>query len=121
MMDHQQIRAQVAATGADPDAIAKDAESRLPERAESRVPGQVALTQSTQKSMLDAYQVARGFGSTYIDPEHVFIAFVLNQDSYAGQLLARAGVTPQSLQQAAAEAAESGETLGESQAEAGEE
>src|SRR5699024_8195891 len=73
------------------------------------------------KSMLDAYQVARGFGSTYIDPEHVFIAFVLNQDSYAGQLLARAGVTPQSLQQAAAEAAESGETLGESQAEAGEE
>ena len=124
MMDHQQIRAQVAATGADPDAIAKDAEARLPERAESRVPGQVALTQSTQKSLLDAYQVARGFGSTYIDPEHVFIAFVLNQDSYAGQLLQRAGVTPQSLQQAAGPASAASAAAGPAeepaQAEAGE-
>ncbi|SMX94182.1 ATP-dependent Clp protease ATP-binding subunit ClpC [Brevibacterium sp. Mu109] len=114
MMEHDQIRGQVAATGADPKAIAQAAESRLPERAESRVPGQVSLTQATQKSLLDAYQVARGFGSTYIDPEHVFLAFVLNQESSVGQLLAGAGVSPQSLQQAAAQAAESGQVIGQS-------
>ena len=89
MMEHDQIRGQVAATGADPKAIAQAAEARLPERSESRVPGQVSLTQATQKSLLDAYQVARGFGSTYIDPEHVFLAFVLNQESSVGQLLDR--------------------------------
>src|SRR5699024_3984734 len=38
------------------------------------------------------------FGSTYINPEHVFFAFVLNQESPAGSLRAQAGVTPQSLQ-----------------------
>ena len=117
MMEHDQIRAQVVATGADPDGLKKAAEARLPEPAESRVPGQVSLTQATQKSLLDAYQVARGFGSTYIDPEHVFLAFVLNQESSVGQLLASAGVTPQSLQQAAAQAAESGHVIGQTEAE----
>lgn len=115
MMEHDQIRGQVAATGADPKAIAQAAEARLPERSESRVPGQVSLTQATQKSLLDAYQVARGFGSTYIDPEHVFLAFVLNQESSVGQLFASAGVTPQSLQQAAAQAAESGHAFGQTE------
>ncbi|GAA4517291.1 ATP-dependent Clp protease ATP-binding subunit [Brevibacterium yomogidense] len=116
MMEHDQIRAQIVATGADPDGLKKAAEARLPEPAESRVPGQVSLTQATQKSLLDAYQVARGFGSTYIDPEHVFLAFVLNQESSVGQLLASAGVTPQSLQQAAAQAAESGHVIGQTDA-----
>src|SRR5699024_9976349 len=40
----------------------------------------------------------------YIDPEHVFFAFVLNQDSPAGELLAQAGVTPQALQTGAQQA-----------------
>src|SRR5699024_12319884 len=39
-----------------------------------------------------------------IDPEHVFFAFVLNQDSPAGELLAQAGVTPQALQTGAQQA-----------------
>src|SRR5699024_12788908 len=65
--------------------------------------------------ILDAYQVARGFGSTYIDPEHVFLAFVLNQEASVGQLLASSGVTPQSLQQAAAQAAESGQVFGQAE------
>ena len=43
-------------------------------------------------------------GSTYINPEHVFFAFVLNQDSPAGGLLAQAGVTPQALQAGAQQA-----------------
>jgi ATP-dependent Clp protease ATP-binding subunit ClpC len=43
--------------------------------------------------------VARSSGATYIDPEHLFFALVLGQDVPAGQILARAGVTPEALTQ----------------------
>jgi ATP-dependent Clp protease ATP-binding subunit ClpC len=112
MMDHDQIGRHVAATGADPQAIAQAAESRMPEPAEGaaessedQAAAQVSLTAATQRALLDAYQVARSFGSTYIEPEHVFFALVLNQDLSAGQLFAQAGVTPQTLHQVAAEQA----------------
>jgi ATP-dependent Clp protease ATP-binding subunit ClpC len=84
--------------GAEPAAIARAAEERLPERSAARMQTAPALTPSAQRALLDAYQVARAFGSTYIDPEHLFFALVLNQESPAGQVLAAAGVTPESLQ-----------------------
>jgi ATP-dependent Clp protease ATP-binding subunit ClpC len=89
--------------GADPAAIAKAAEQRLPEKSAQRVNAAPSLTPSAQRALLDAHQVARAFGSTYIDPEHLFFAFVVNQDSPAGQVLAAAGVTPESLQAGARE------------------
>ncbi|MGZ4661866.1 MAG: Clp protease N-terminal domain-containing protein, partial [Arthrobacter sp.] len=84
--------------GAEPAAIAKAAEERLPEKAPAQAQAAPALTPSAQRALLDAYQVARAFGSTYIDPEHLFFALVLNQEAPAGQVLAAAGVTPESLQ-----------------------
>jgi len=93
--------------GSDPAAIAKAAEQRLPEKSAQRANTAPALTPSAQRALLDAYQVARAFGSTYIDPEHLFFAFVVNQDSPAGQVLAANGVTPESLQ-AGAPAAQGG-------------
>jgi ATP-dependent Clp protease ATP-binding subunit ClpC len=84
--------------GADPAAIAKAAEERLPGYSAERVDTPPALTPSAQRALLDAHQVARAFGSTYVDPEHLFLAFVVNQDSVAGQILAAAGVTPEALQ-----------------------
>lgn len=90
-------------TGADPTAVVRSIEARLPGKSEASGETSPALTSSAQRALLDAYQVARAFGSTYIDPEHLFFAFVLNQDSPAGQILGAAGITPQSLQQAAGE------------------
>ncbi|RKO27563.1 ATP-dependent Clp protease ATP-binding subunit [Pseudarthrobacter phenanthrenivorans] len=84
--------------GAEPAAIATAAEERLPEQATAGAETALALTPSAQRALLEAYQVARAFGSTYIDPEHVFFALVINQEAPAGQVLAAAGVTPQSLQ-----------------------
>jgi ATP-dependent Clp protease ATP-binding subunit ClpC len=84
--------------GADPAAIARAAEERLPGYSAERVDTPPALTPSAQRALLDAHQVARAFGSTYVDPEHLFLAFVVNQDSVAGQILAAAGVTPAALQ-----------------------
>ncbi|SDJ97969.1 ATP-dependent Clp protease ATP-binding subunit ClpC [Cryobacterium psychrotolerans] len=90
-------------TGADPAAIAKAVEQRLPETSAQRSAAAPSLTHSAQRALLDAHQVARAFGSTYIDPEHLFYAFVVNQDAPAGQVLAAAGVTPESLQAGAGE------------------
>jgi ATP-dependent Clp protease ATP-binding subunit ClpC len=84
--------------GADPRAIATAAELRLPAASTDRVMAP-ALTQSAQRALFHAYQVARASGSTYIDPEHLFFALVIAQDSPAGQVLAQAGVTPDSLQE----------------------
>ena len=88
----------VRSIGADPAAIAKAAEQRLPNDSVERPVTAPALTPSSQRALLDAHQVARAFGSTYIDPEHLFFAFVVNQDAAAGQVLAALGVTPQALQ-----------------------
>ncbi|MDV8148734.1 ATP-dependent Clp protease ATP-binding subunit [Arthrobacter sp. B10-11] len=101
----------VRRAGADPAAVAKAAEERLPEKSARAVTAAPALTPSAQRALLDAYQVARAFGSTYIDPEHLFFALVLNQDAPAGQVLAAAGVTPESFQAGAREA-DSGEQPG---------
>ncbi len=96
--------------GADPRQLIAAVDERLPAPVEPtdhadghahRPQQAAALNASAQRVLLDGYQVARAFGSTYIDAEHVFFALVLNPDSPAGQLLAQAGVTPQSLQAAA--------------------
>lgn len=84
--------------GVDPKAVMTAVDDQLPAPAEDAGATTASLNGSAQKVLLDAYQVARGMGSTYINPEHVFFAFVLNQDSPAGALLAQAGVTPQALQ-----------------------
>ena len=98
LVDRSPIIDAVKSTGADPAAVASAAEQRLPEKSDDRQDTAPALTPSAQRALLDAHQVARAFGSTYIDPEHLFFAFVVNQDSPAGQVLASAGVTPESLQ-----------------------
>src|SRR5450830_1264662 len=96
--------------GSDPAAIAHAAEQRLPEASAERSDLVPALTQSGQRTLFHAYQVARASGSTYIDPEHLFFALVISQDSPAGQVLAAAGVTPEALQSGMRETVHAGES-----------
>ncbi|MGD6980745.1 MULTISPECIES: ATP-dependent Clp protease ATP-binding subunit [Citricoccus] len=122
MLGEDPAAAGVRSSGADPQALIAAVDERLPAPVEGKEETSAALNASAQKVLLDGYQVARAFGSTYIDPEHVFFAFVLNQDSPAGHLLAQAGVTPQSLQAAAqqqAQHAQPGQGPGEGQGETG--
>ncbi|WP_210604802.1 ATP-dependent Clp protease ATP-binding subunit [Brevibacterium oceani] len=95
----------VRQASADPEVIAHSIEERLPATTDAEAESSPSLTGSAQRALLDSYQVARAFGSTYIDPEHIFFAFVLNQEMPAGRILAQAGVTQAALQ-AGAEAAE---------------
>jgi ATP-dependent Clp protease ATP-binding subunit ClpC len=105
MVDSEPGISAVRQAGADPEAIAHSIEERLPASTDTEAESTPSLTGSAQRALLDAYQVARAFGSTYIDPEHIFFAFVLNQEMPAGRILAQAGVTQAALQ-AGAEAAE---------------
>ncbi|WP_420367709.1 ATP-dependent Clp protease ATP-binding subunit [Curtobacterium sp. L1-20] len=96
--------------GVDPDHLADEIEQRLPmardpQDADPASTVRPALTASAQRILLEATQAARGFGSTYTDPEHVFFALVMDQDTVTGQLLASAGVTPQVMQDHAQQAA----------------
>ncbi|HEY4615884.1 MAG TPA: ATP-dependent Clp protease ATP-binding subunit, partial [Citricoccus sp.] len=109
MLHEDPAAAGVRASGADPQALIAAIDDRLPAPGQNTGETAAPLNASAQKVLLDGYQVARAFGSTYIDPEHVFFAFVLNQDSPAGHLLAQAGVTPQSLQAAAQQQAQQGQ------------
>ncbi|MET3509090.1 MULTISPECIES: ATP-dependent Clp protease ATP-binding subunit [Plantibacter] len=88
----------VARLGVDPKVIAKAAEQRLPQASSPSVKDP-AITPSAQRALFHAYQVARAAGSTYVDPEHLFFALVINQDSPSGEVLARAGVTAEALTQ----------------------
>ncbi|MGO4692376.1 ATP-dependent Clp protease ATP-binding subunit [Glaciibacter sp. 2TAF33] len=106
MVDQAPIVDPVRNAGADPAAIITAADLRLPENSSPTEDSAPALTPSAQRALLDAHQVARAFGSTYIDPEHLFFALVLNQDSPAGQVLMTAGITPASLQAGAVKAAQ---------------
>ncbi|MFH8249591.1 ATP-dependent Clp protease ATP-binding subunit [Microbacterium sp. B2969] len=85
--------------GADPRAIAKAAEERLPAASTPQNADGAVVTPSVTRALFHAFQVARSSGSTYIDPEHLFFALVLAQDTPAGRVLAEAGVTPEALTQ----------------------
>lgn len=99
LIDDQPARDAVTRIGADPRAIARATEERLPAAsAQADVDGAV-VTSSVQRALFHAFQVARSAGSTYVDPEHLFFALVLAQDAPAGQVLAQAGVTADALTQ----------------------
>jgi ATP-dependent Clp protease ATP-binding subunit ClpC len=93
------VRRLLTAAGADPDAIARSIEAgarRGKPRAEAP-----SLTPSAKRALLDARQVSRAFGSSYIGPEHLLFALAVNPESAAGRQLREARVTPEALQEAA--------------------
>jgi ATP-dependent Clp protease ATP-binding subunit ClpC len=102
--------------GADPMHIMKLADDRMPQAGLAQTDSP-SLTPSAQRALFHALQVARASGSTYIDPEHLFYALVIAQDTPAGQVLQSQGVTPEALAgvmrpDAAAGSANVGATVG---------
>jgi ATP-dependent Clp protease ATP-binding subunit ClpC len=97
LVDESPAKDVVQHAGADRDALVAAVDARLPGPS-SDAPSMIALTPAAQRVLLQAAQAAGAFGSTYVDPEHLFFSLVVDQQSASGQLLAAAGVTPQSLQ-----------------------
>jgi ATP-dependent Clp protease ATP-binding subunit ClpC len=116
LVDDVTVGEAVARIGGDPAAIGRAAEERLPRAGEAADTDVAAVTPAVQRALFHAFQVARSSGSTYIDPEHLFFALVLAQDTPAGQILARGGVTAEALTQGAREeVAPTGDAVGTSQ------
>ncbi|MFB9236425.1 ATP-dependent Clp protease ATP-binding subunit [Plantactinospora siamensis] len=67
------------------------------------VPPNLSLTPAAKRALLDAHQLSRAMGASYIGPEHILMALPLNPESPAGRMLASSRVQPQSLQAASAE------------------
>ncbi|GAA5146909.1 ATP-dependent Clp protease ATP-binding subunit [Microbacterium pseudoresistens] len=97
------VASAVARIGSDAGAIAHAAEAGLPAASEAADVDGAVVTPSVQRALFHAFQVARASGSTYVDPEHLFFALVLAQDTPAGRTLADAGVTAEALTQGARE------------------
>jgi ATP-dependent Clp protease ATP-binding subunit ClpC len=90
----------MARAGADPDAITRTIERQEATGAHAGEPPQ--LTPGAKRALLDAHQISRALGSTYIGPEHILLALAVNPESAAGRMLSGAHVTPEALQAALA-------------------
>ncbi|MGH3435228.1 MAG: Clp protease N-terminal domain-containing protein, partial [Sciscionella sp.] len=86
--------------GADPEVIGAGVAEQLPARNAGASATTPALTTAAKRALVDAHQVARAFGASYIGPEHILLALVANGDAPAAKVLAANGVTPEALQAA---------------------
>ncbi|OZF52508.1 ATP-dependent Clp protease ATP-binding subunit [Rhodococcus sp. 14-2470-1a] len=85
--------------GATPDSVADAVELRLPQARETSVSA-TTLSSTLKTAILEAHHIAQSLGSTYIDPEHLFLSFAADPEHIAGRLLADEGITPEGLQTA---------------------
>ncbi|HKN95659.1 MAG TPA: ATP-dependent Clp protease ATP-binding subunit, partial [Pseudonocardiaceae bacterium] len=92
--------------GADPAKLATELEAALPGGG-PRQAETPALAPMAKRAMLDAHQISRALGSTYIGPEHLLLALAANPDSEAGRILGRLHLGPDELRAAAAGASRS--------------
>src|ERR671921_70110 len=98
MTEDEPTRQLIGRAGADPGQLHRQLDE-LPSRGEARS-DPPALTPAAKRALLDAHQISRALGSTYIGPEHLLFALAVNPDSPGGRLLRQRGVTPEALQQA---------------------
>jgi ATP-dependent Clp protease ATP-binding subunit ClpC len=76
---------------ADPDAISAELEEEA-EKAE-RTDVAPSLSPDGKAALLAAYEESRELGSSYVGPEHVLLALARDDESMAGELLQRFGVS----------------------------
>src|SRR5688500_3864270 len=98
MTEEEPTRQLISRAGADPAQLRAELDA-MPRRGEPRAEPP-ALTPAAKRALLDAHQISRALGSTYIGPEHLLFALAVNPDSPGGRLLRQRGVTPAALQQA---------------------
>jgi ATP-dependent Clp protease ATP-binding subunit ClpC len=90
-LEDEVIRHVLDQIDADPDAIA----AQLEEEAEQGERTDIApsLAPDAKAALLAAYDESRELGASYVGPEHVLLALAADEESAAGDLLQRFGVT----------------------------
>ncbi|MGI5215213.1 ATP-dependent Clp protease ATP-binding subunit [Plantactinospora sp. CA-290183] len=105
-LQREPLRDLISRAGADPEALlgALGGERRVQQPAKhGQVPSNMSLTPAAKRALLDAHQLSRAMGASYIGPEHILMALPLNPESPAGRMLAAGRIQPQSLQAAGTE------------------
>ncbi|MEU6058917.1 ATP-dependent Clp protease ATP-binding subunit [Streptomyces sp. NPDC047097] len=74
----------IARAGADPDALAEQIDRSA---GDGPPQSRIAVTPAVKRALLDAHDLARHSGASYIGPEHVLSALAANPDSAAGRIL----------------------------------
>ncbi|MFF4648690.1 ATP-dependent Clp protease ATP-binding subunit [Streptomyces sp. NPDC001380] len=91
-------RNMLSQAGADPDALAAQIDQQAGEPvvqdAERPPLTSLAVTPAVKRALLDAHELARATGASYIGPEHVLAALAANSDSAAGHILSAAHFDP---------------------------
>jgi ATP-dependent Clp protease ATP-binding subunit ClpC len=100
------VRRVLEGAGADPDAL----KAQLEEEAQrgGRTDVSPALAPDAKRALLAAYDESRALGASYIGPEHVLLALSGDDESDAGRLLARFGLSQTRLRGAVVRGVESG-------------
>ncbi|MFD0820535.1 ATP-dependent Clp protease ATP-binding subunit, partial [Micromonospora zhanjiangensis] len=89
--------------GANPDSLLAALGGQQDGARGGEVPPNLSLTPAAKRALLDAHQLSRAMGASYIGPEHILMALPLNPESPAGRMLAASRIQPQALQTANAE------------------
>ncbi|CAM5766569.1 chaperone protein ClpB [Labrys miyagiensis] len=63
--------------------------------------GRIGVSPRVKSALDRAFIASREFGHSYVGPEHILLGLSEVQDSFAGDLLAKYGLTPQALRQQA--------------------
>ncbi|MFF8831460.1 ATP-dependent Clp protease ATP-binding subunit [Streptomyces sp. NPDC015131] len=84
----------IARAGADPDALAEEIDRTA---GEGPPQSRIAVTPAVKRALLDAHDLARHTGASYIGPEHVLAALASNPESAAGRILNAAKFDPGSV------------------------
>src|ERR687894_315624 len=81
----------LAEVDADPDAL----KAQIHEEANKGARADVSpsLAPDAKRALLSAYEESQALGASYIGPEHVLLALAKDEDSEAGRLLSRFGVS----------------------------
>ncbi|MFI1366548.1 ATP-dependent Clp protease ATP-binding subunit [Streptomyces griseochromogenes] len=88
---NESTRRLLTEAGADPDRIREQLGTGA-NGAEKTEPG--TLTPAAKRALLDAYQISRAEGASYIGPGHLLRALAANPESAAGQVLGEGGWEP---------------------------
>ncbi|MCP9963706.1 ATP-dependent Clp protease ATP-binding subunit [Streptomyces somaliensis] len=93
-LDTEPTRDLVVRAGADPDELAAEIDRTA---GEGPPQARIAVTPAVKRALLDAHDLARSIGASYIGPEHVLAALAANPDSAAGRILRAARFDPDSV------------------------
>jgi ATP-dependent Clp protease ATP-binding subunit ClpC len=105
-LEDDMVRHVLEWTDADPSSISAQLEEEAAKGGSTGA--SPSLAPDAKRALLTAYEESRALGSSYIGPEHVLLALARDEESEAGRLLSRFGLSPTKLRGAVLRGVEAG-------------